>query len=211
MTEYVIAGIGNPGGEHADQRHNAGFWLINRLAKRRGIALKHGSVADTGKGRIAGAEVLLVKPRTYVNASGRAIGPLLQREGVPVENLIVAYDELDLPEGRIRLRPKGGDGGHNGLKSIIAATGSDAFGRIRLGIGRPRDHFGVPTWDPEIVVRWVLSQPPKASREVLDAAIDRACDAIEAIIAAGWERAMNTYNTDPASNGAPASNDGPPA
>jgi PTH1 family peptidyl-tRNA hydrolase len=203
VTDYVIAGLGNPGSEHAEQRHNVGFWLINRLAKRRGIDLKNGSVAASGKGRIAGAEVVLVKPRTYVNRSGTALGPLLRREGVPVENLIVVYDELDLPEGRIRLRPKGGDGGHNGLKSIIAATGSDAFGRIRVGIGRPRDHFGVPTWDPEIVVRWVLAQPPKASREVLDAAIERACDAIEAIITSGWERAMNTFNTDPAATEAP--------
>jgi PTH1 family peptidyl-tRNA hydrolase len=203
VTDYVIAGLGNPGSEHAEQRHNVGFWLINRLAKRHGIDLKNGSIAASGKGRIAGAAVVLVKPRTYVNRSGAALGPLLRREGVPVENLIVVYDELDLPEGRIRLRPKGGDGGHNGLKSIIAATGSDAFGRIRVGIGRPRDHFGVPTWDPEIVVRWVLAQPPKASREVLDAAIERACDAIEAIITSGWERAMNTFNTDPAATEAP--------
>jgi PTH1 family peptidyl-tRNA hydrolase len=198
VIDYVIAGLGNPGSEHADQRHNVGFWGINRLAKRHSIGLKNSSLATAGKGRIAGAEAVLVKPRTFVNGSGRAIGPLLRREGVPVENLIVIYDELDLPEGRIRLRPRGGDGGHNGLKSIIEATGSDAFGRIRVGIGRPKDHFGVPTWDPEIVVRWVLAQPPKASREVLDAAIERACQAIEAIITAGWDRAMNTFNADPA-------------
>ena len=199
MTDFVIAGLGNPGGEHAEQRHNAGFWLINRLAKRHSIAIKNSGNAAAGKGRIAGADILLVKPRTYVNRSGDALGPILRREGVPIENLIVVYDELDLPEGRIRLRPRGGDAGHNGLKSIIAVTGSDAFGRVRVGIGRPHDRFGVPTWDPEIVVRWVLARPPKASREILDAAIERACDAIDAIIASGWERAMNTYNTDPAS------------
>jgi PTH1 family peptidyl-tRNA hydrolase len=203
VTDYVIAGLGNPGSEHAEQRHNVGFWLINRLARRQSIELKNNRNASSGKGRIADAEVLLVKPRTYVNRSGDALGPILRREGVPVENLIVVYDELDLPEGRIRLRPKGGDAGHNGLKSIIAATGSDLFGRIRVGIGRPRDRFGLPTWDPEIVVRWVLAQPPNASREVLDAAIDRACDAVEAIIASGWERAMNTYNTDPAASEPP--------
>ena len=197
MTDYVIAGLGNPGAEHAQQRHNAGFWCVNRLAGRHSISLKAGRLASTGKGQVAGAEVLIVKPRTFVNGSGKAVAPLLRREGVLIENLIVIYDELDLPEGRIRLRPQGGDAGHNGLKSIIAATGSDAFGRVRIGIGRPRDRFGVPTWDPDVVVRWVLAQPPKTSRELLDAAIERACDAIEAVITSGWKRAMNTFNADP--------------
>ncbi|MPZ49039.1 MAG: aminoacyl-tRNA hydrolase [Dehalococcoidia bacterium] len=194
MTGYVIAGLGNPGAEHAGQRHNVGFWCINRLAKRHGIDLKAGRSATTGKGEIAGAEAVLVKPRTYVNRSGTALKPILDRERVPVENLIILYDELDLPEGRIRLRPSGGDGGHNGLKSIVAATGSGDFGRIRIGIGRPKAG-GVPTWDPGHVMRWVLADPPKDSQEVLDEAVERACDAIESIIGGGWERAMNKYNT----------------
>jgi PTH1 family peptidyl-tRNA hydrolase len=195
VTDYLIAGLGNPGTEHAAQRHNVGFWCINRLSRRHGIELKPGRNATTGKGVIAGAEVLLMKPRTYMNRSGSAIAPALQKERLTVGNLIVLYDELDLPEGRIRLRPRGSDGGHNGLKSIIAATGSGDFGRIRIGIGRPKSHQGVPTWDPEIVMRYVLSQPPKAAQEVLDAAVERACDAIESIIADGWERAMNRFNT----------------
>jgi PTH1 family peptidyl-tRNA hydrolase len=193
VTDYLIAGLGNPGAEHAEQRHSVGFWCINRLAKRAGTTLKAGRNASTGKGRLAGAEVLLVKPRTFVNRSGSAIAPLLQKEGLAADRLIVLHDELDLPEGRIRLRPGGGDGGHNGLK-IVAATGSGDFGRIRVGIGRPL-HQGVPSWDPEVVMRYVLADPPKASREVLDAAIERACDAIEAVITDGWERAMNRYNT----------------
>jgi len=194
VTEYVIAGLGNPGSEHAGQRHNVGFWCMNRLAKRHGIDLKAGRSATTGKGAIAGADVLLAKPRTYVNRSGSALKPLLDRERVPVTNLIVLYDELDLPEGRIRMRPNGSDGGHNGLKSIITATGSGDFGRIRIGIGRPLDR-GVPTWDPAAVMRYVLANPPKALQAVLDAAVERACDAVESIIVDGWERAMNKYNT----------------
>lgn len=193
MTNYIISGIGNPGAEHAGQRHNVGFWLIDALAKRHGIALKSTPLANTGKGEIAGAEVLLMKPKTYVNSSGKAIGPAMRREGVPVSGVIVAYDDLDLPEGRIRLRPKGGAGGHNGLKSIIDAAGSGEFGRVRIGIGRPY-HQGVPTWDPELVVRYVLANPPKESRQVLDEAVERACDAIELVIREGWDKAMDVYN-----------------
>ena len=194
MSDYLIAGLGNPGSEHANQRHNVGFWCLNRLAKRHGMEFKNSRLASTAEGRIGEATVVLVKPRTFVNRSGDAIGPLLQREHVLLSNLIVAYDDLDLPQGRIRLRPEGGDGGHNGLKSIIAATGSGGFGRVRIGIGRPLDR-GLPTWEPEIVMRHVLGVPPKAGREAIDSAIERACDAIEAIIGGGFERAMNTYNT----------------
>lgn len=193
MTDFIIAGLGNPGAEHANDRHNVGALCLNRLAKRRAIALKAGRLASTGKGRIADAEVMLVRPRTWMNSSGRAIAPLLKRERLPVENLIVIHDELDLPEGRLRLRPKGGDGGHNGLKSIIENVGSADFGRVRIGIGRPLSQ-GVPSWDPDVVMRHVLAPPTKAGREVLEAALERACDAIEAIITRGWERAMDVYN-----------------
>jgi PTH1 family peptidyl-tRNA hydrolase len=193
VTDYVIAGLGNPGAEYAGQRHNLGFWVINRLAKRHGIDLKAQRMGSTGKGRIAEAEVVLVKPRTYVNGSGQAIAPLLKREGLPVDKLIVVYDDLDLPVGRLRMRATGGSGGHNGLKSIIDASGGSNFGRVRVGIGRPLDR-GVPSWDPEHVMRWVLANPPKAQREILDAAVEQACDAIEAVMTVGWERAMDTYN-----------------
>jgi PTH1 family peptidyl-tRNA hydrolase len=193
MTDYVILGQGNPGGEHAEQRHNLGFWVVNRLVKRHGIAMRNSSLASTGKGRIGEAEVVLIKPRTYYNGTGRAVAPVLSRERVPVENLIVVYDDLDLAEGRLRLRPRGSDGGNKGLKSIIAATGSSEFGRIRVGVGRPKAQ-GVPTWDQGYVIDWLLSQPPKASREVLDAAVERACDAIETVIKEGWDKAMDVYN-----------------
>ncbi len=189
----MVVGLGNPGAEYAGHRHNVGFLCINRLARRHGIDLKSGRLAATGRGRIGDLEVVLVKPRTFVNNSGRAVAEVMKREKVFIEDVIVVYDELDLPEGRIRLRPRGSDGGHNGLKSIIAATGSGDFGRVRIGIGRPLV-AGRPSWEPEVVARYVLSQPPSASREVLEAAIERACDAIEAALTGGFEGAMNEYN-----------------
>ena len=193
MTDYLVVGLGNPGAEHAGHRHNVGAWCVNRLAKRHGIQLRAGRVASAGRGQIAGAEVVLARPRTWMNDSGQAVAPLLKRERVPLANLIVVHDELDLSEGRIRLRPKGGAAGHNGLRSIIAATGSGDFGRVRIGIGRPLQN-GEPSWEPRVVMRYVLAPPPKAGREALAAACERACDAIEAVIAEGWERAMDRYN-----------------
>jgi PTH1 family peptidyl-tRNA hydrolase len=195
VSDYLVMGQGNPGSEYAGQRHNVGFWCINRLAKRYNVSLGNGRLATTGKARIAGAEVLLVKPRTWYNGTGKAVLALMQRELVPLPNVMVIYDDLDLPEGRIRLRPRGGDGGNNGLKSIIAATGSGEFGRIRVGVGRPWVNK-MPSWDTEVVVRYLLANPPKESREVLDRAVERVCDAVEAIIRDGWERAMNEYNTE---------------
>ncbi len=192
-AERLIVGMGNPGAEYADHRHNVGYWTLNRLARRHGIDLKAGGQAATGRGRISGVEVLLAKPRTFVNRSGEAVRPLLARERLSVTDLIVVYDDLDLPEGRIRLRPRGGDGGYNGLKSIIAATGSGDFCRVRIGIGRPVVN-GEPSWDPEVVARYVLSPPTKAAREVLEAAAERACDAIELALAEGFEAAMNRFN-----------------
>ncbi len=193
MTDYVIAGLGNPGAEHAGQRHNAGFWCVDELARRHSIPMKSSRTAAEGKGTIEGAEVLLIKPRTWMNQSGRAIGPALKRERVEANHLLVIYDELDLPEGRIRIRQHGGSGGHNGLKSIIAATNSSDFGRVRVGIGRPY-HQGVPTWDPDIVMDYVLGDPPAVSKQMLHDAVERACDAIEAVIRVGWERAMDVFN-----------------
>ncbi len=193
VEKLIIVGLGNPGNAYAGHRHNVGFWCLNRLARRHGIDFKAGKTASTGRGRIGGGDVLLVKPRTYVNRSGLAVGPLAQREHVPASNVIVVYDELDLPQGRLRLRRGGGTGGHNGLKSIAAALASEDFGRVRIGIGRP-EVDGVPSWDPEVVAGHVLAKPASGEKRVLDAGVERAVEAIEVIIAEGWERAMNRFN-----------------
>ena len=198
MTDYVISGQGNPGKEHEGNRHNVGFWCIDVIARRRRIAMKgprfwQRTPADAGKGEIAGTEVMLVKPTTYYNGTGRAVLRFLKQEGVPVEKLIVIYDDLDLPEGRIRVRQNGSHGGNNGLKSIAGAVGSTEFGRIRVGVGRPWRN-GMPSWDQDAVIDWLLNDPPKQSRQVLEEATERVADAVEKIIRDGWERAMDTYN-----------------
>src|SRR5262249_42591 len=136
-SKFLIAGLGNPGTEHTSNRHNIGFACLNRLAKRHGLSFKAGKNAWTAKGAIGPEAVTLVKPRTFVNRGGAAVAPVARREDVPPQRVIVVYDELDLPEGRIRLRERGSDGGHNGLKSISAGLGSSEYGRVRIGIGRP--------------------------------------------------------------------------
>jgi peptidyl-tRNA hydrolase, PTH1 family len=198
VTEYLIVGQGNPGPQHAGQRHNLGFWCIDALARRHEIRLRgprfwQRNLAEAGAGRIDGADVMLIKPQTFYNGTGRAVQSFMAGERVRPEKIIVIYDDLDLPEGRIRLRPNGGHGGNNGLKSIISTIGSSDFGRIRVGVGRPWVDK-MPSWDQEDVVRWLLSVPTKESREILEAAAQRVCDAVEAVISEGWERAMDTYN-----------------
>jgi PTH1 family peptidyl-tRNA hydrolase len=191
--KVMVVGLGNPGAEYAGHRHNVGYWTVNRLARRHGIKMDASRLASTGHGKVGDVEVVLVKPRTYVNRSGLAVAALMKREGVPVENVIVIYDELDLPEGRLRLRRRGKTASNNGIKSIIAETGSGDFGRVRIGIGRPHVS-GEPSWDPEVVAAYVLSEPSKEGKAVLEAAVERAADAVEAVIEQGWDRAMNTYN-----------------
>lgn len=197
MTDFLIVGLGNPGSKYAESRHNVGFRTIDALARRHDIKLRgpkfwQRGVADAGHGRIDDAEVILIKPQTFYNNTGRAVQNFMARDRVKPSGIIVLYDDLDLPEGRIRMRPNGSHGGNNGLKSIIDVAGND-FGRIRIGIGRPLDK-GVPSWDPDVVIRHVLAAPAPESRPVLESAIERACDAVEAIIRDGWDRAMEVHN-----------------
>ncbi|MFN2279831.1 MAG: aminoacyl-tRNA hydrolase, partial [Candidatus Promineifilaceae bacterium] len=134
---FLIVGLGNPGKKHQKNRHNIGFMAVDRLAGQNEIPLgKVQSKAVLGNGRIAGQQVILAKPQTYMNRSGDSVGPLVNYYRVPLENVLVIYDELDLPFGTLRLRQSGGSGGHNGMKSIINHLGQD-FPRMRLGIGRP--------------------------------------------------------------------------
>jgi len=190
----LVVGLGNPGSEYAGNRHNVGFWTVNRLARRHGIELSTSRQTALGSGEIGGREVALAKPRTFVNESGPAVWNLIKRLKLDdAAELLVVCDDLDLPAGKIRLRPHGGSGGYKGLQSIIDATGSDRFPRLRIGIGRPVVQ-GQPSWEPEHVANYVLSDPPPAERELLDQAIARAIEAIEAAIAEDVERAMARFN-----------------
>jgi peptidyl-tRNA hydrolase, PTH1 family len=190
---WVIAGLGNPGPEYSHNRHNVGYWTINRLARLHGIQLKTRHLAALGEGKIDDTPVLLVKPRTYVNASGQAVGPALRNTKTPPERLLVIYDELDLPAGRLRLKAKGGTAGHNGLRSIAAAIGSTDFPRLRIGIGRPHID-GEPTWDPKEVAPYVLGDPNPEAARVLQDAVASAAEVVETVIREGVETAMNLYN-----------------
>lgn len=191
----LVVGLGNPGEEYAHNRHNVGYWTVNRLARKHGIAFDvRTSSYFLGEGRIAGRSVALAKPRTYMNRSGDAVWNLVKRLKLdePSE-LLVVYDELDLPVGKVRIRPGGGPGGQKGVAHIIERLGTDRFPRVRIGIGRPVID-GQPTWDPEAVADYVLSDPPPEERALLDEAVARAIEAIEVAISEGLEAAMNRFN-----------------
>jgi PTH1 family peptidyl-tRNA hydrolase len=190
---WLIAGLGNPGAEYSHNRHNVGYWCVNRLARLHGVTIKAKTLATIGEGEVRGVPVVLLKPRTYVNRSGDAVGPALRRWKIDPAHLIVIYDELDLPAGRVRVKAGGGSGGHNGLKSIIAAAGTPDFARIRVGIGRPHVE-GEPTWEPEHVAGYVLSDPSPEMVKTLQDAAKRATEAVETILTEGVEAAMNRYN-----------------
>jgi len=191
---WLIVGLGNPGPEYSHNRHNVGYWCLNRLARLHGIRIKAKTLAAIGEGKIGDTPVVLVKPRTYVNRSGDAVVPALRRWKVDPTNLLVIYDDLDLPAGRMRIRPKGGDGGYKGLKSIIGSLGGASdFPRIRIGIGRPHVD-GEPTWEPEHVGDYVLSDPTREQTKTLQDAVSRAAKAAELLVTEGVEAAMNQYN-----------------
>ena len=190
----LIVGLGNPGREYAHSRHNVGFWCLNRLARRHGITFSsRGRLAAVGEGELAGQPVILAKPRTFVNLSDRAVSHLLQRYHLSPQQLLVVCDDLDLPLGRVRLRPSGSHGGHRGMRSIIEAIGSQDFPRIRIGIGRP-EVAGEPTWESEAVVDYVLGPMTADERHILDEAAATAGEAILCLLAEGVETAMNRYN-----------------
>ncbi len=190
----LVVGIGNPGKEYAGTRRNVGFWTMNRLAKRHGMEFSSAGKASLAEGTINGRQVALAKPRVFVNVGGPVVWNLIKRLKIDDANeLLIVRDDIDLPQGKLRLRASGGGGGHKGVTSIIEATGSDQFGRIRIGIGRPVVH-GKPSWEPEHVADYVLSDPPPHERDILDKAVEQAMDAVELAVTDGLETAMGRYN-----------------
>ncbi len=183
----LIVGLGNPGAGYAKTRHNVGFQVIDRLAGDfcpAGWRLRCRSLVM--EARFQDQKVVLAKPQTYMNNSGEAVKPLLRWYGLGLAELLVICDDLDLPLGQIRIRKKGGHGGHRGLKSIIGAVGGNEFARLRIGIGRPA---------PEIdVVQWVLGRFSAAEAPVIEEALARAARAVQILLSEGIERAMNQFN-----------------
>ena len=184
---WLIAGLGNPGPEYELTYHNLGFLAIDRLAAAAQIRLTRPECkALAGAGVVAGHPVVLAKPQTYMNLSGGSIGPLLTKYTLPVERLILIYDELALDWGSLRIRSKGSAGGHNGVSSILRSVGNENFIRVRLGI-RP-EHPG------KEMKEYVLSKVRKAQMETLESTLRQACAAVETIITEGVEKAMAIHN-----------------
>jgi PTH1 family peptidyl-tRNA hydrolase len=191
----LIVGLGNPGAEYAGTRHNVGYWVVNRLARKHGLDFRvRTGTYFLAEGAIGGRQIALAKPRTFVNASGEAVNALIRRLRLDgPHDLLVVCDDLDMTVGRLRLRAKGGHGGQKGLMSVVQAIGTDAFPRVRIGIGRPVVG-GKPSWDPEDVAAYVLSDPPPEEKAALDAAVATAVEAIETLLAEGIEAAMARFN-----------------
>jgi PTH1 family peptidyl-tRNA hydrolase len=193
-VEKLIVGLGNPGRKYARNRHNVGFQCLDRLAQAHGLSFgsrvlsrlkgRRGK-ASLASGKIADVRVVLAKPLTYMNLSGQAVKQLASFYRLPLEDILVIYDDLDLPLGTIRLRPEGGSGGHRGIRSIIEALGSQSFPRLRVGIGRPPGNDAVS---------YVLSDFTGDEQIMLENVYERVAAAVELFLREGIEMAMNAYN-----------------
>jgi peptidyl-tRNA hydrolase, PTH1 family len=185
---WLVVGLGNPGEEYAGTYHNVGFRVLDRIAVQHGVRIKErcGPALISGRITLGGQSAVLVAPQTFMNKSGAALGPVFERCESTANDMIVVYDDLALPLGKLRVRQKGSAGGHNGIKSIISTLGSDEFLRVRVGI-LPERQIGD-------VRDFVLSRVGKADRNLLDQTEDIAVRAVETLIADGIDKAMAGYN-----------------
>ena len=186
---YIVAGLGNPGRRYEGTRHNIGFITVDFLAEQHQVRVtKIRHKALTGEGMISGRKVLLVKPQTYMNLSGNSIREIMAYYKAPPENLLVIYDDADLPAGQIRIRKKGGAGTHNGMRSILYDLQTEEFPRIRVGVGQSgRMDLGA----------YVLSGFRKDEREIMEEAVVRAAEAVACVLEKGMDKAMAAYNRKP--------------
>lgn len=185
---FLIVGLGNPGNEYAETRHNVGFMAVDCLAEKYCFspfkAKFDGLIAD---GSIGGEKVLLLKPQTYMNLSGEAVHEAVQFYKIPADHVLVIYDDVSLPVGKLRVRPTGSAGGHNGIKNIIAHLGTQEFPRIKIGTG-------APSGGGAEMIDWVIGVPSQAERKILVESFENAVKAAEDIIENGCQKAMNDYN-----------------
>ncbi|HHW42503.1 MAG TPA: aminoacyl-tRNA hydrolase [Desulfotomaculum sp.] len=188
---FLVVGLGNPGPEYAQTRHNAGFMVVDRLARELNIPVgRRVFFSLTGRGQLEGRQIMLAKPMTYMNESGRAVAAIMRWHRLTPADLLVVSDDLDLPVGRIRLRRAGGHGGHRGLQSIIQHLGTNGFARLRMGIGRPV-HEGMD------VVDWVLGRFTPEEGPLIEQAVAAAAEAVRVVVTVGLEEAMNRFNAGP--------------
>lgn len=183
---YIIAGLGNPGSKYENTRHNMGFKAIDAMASEFGIDVNRAKFKGLiGEGRIGSEKVILLKPQTYMNLSGQSVREIMNFYKIPEENLIVIYDDFDLPIGSIRVRKRGGPGTHNGMKSVVQELGSRKFPRVRVGIGSSDGS----------TIQFVIGKVGKDEQQILNEAAEAAASAAADIIRIGIENAMNIHNT----------------
>ena len=194
----LIVGLGNPGPTYARTRHNAGFELIDELARRTGSNLRHEArhQGELARASIAGTDVWLLKPMTYMNLSGQAVRSVAGFYRIAPQSILVAHDELDFPPGVVRLKEGGGAGGHNGLRDLIAQL-DDGFWRLRIGIGHPGDR--------DAVLDYVLGRPPAAEADLIHEAVLAAADAVPVMLTDGAQKAMNRLHMRGATGPSPRS------
>jgi len=188
-TVQLIVGLGNPGAEYEQTRHNAGFWFVDELARAAGCSLRTEARfhAEVGRCTLHGQDCRLQKPTTFMNRSGQSVAALAKFLRIPPAEILVVHDELDLPPGTVRLKRGGGHGGHNGLRDLIAHLGTQDFLRLRLGVGHPGDR--------DKVVDYVLHRPSREERELIDAAMTRALEVMPLAVAGEFERAMHKLHS----------------
>ncbi len=184
---WLIVGLGNPGKGYRLTRHNVGFLVVDRIARQQGITLKkRRGGAQVGEGLIGTRRVVVAKPLTYMNKSGESVRRLIEGLKIPRDHLVVIHDDLDLACGRIKIKKKGGDGGHKGMNSIIEQLGSGDFLRVKVGIGKPRS--------PDEGADYVLSPFSADQISLVEESVDRAAEAIETVVISGRDKAMNLFN-----------------
>ena len=185
--EWLIVGLGNPGKQYEHTRHNMGFLTVDLLAEEKAVKLNKVKFKSAyNLMEFAGARCLVMKPQTYMNLSGEAVREAAQFYKIPPDHVLVIYDDVALPVGKLRVRPTGSAGGHNGIKNIIAHLGTQDFPRIKIGTGAPEDKDGM--------IDWVIGVPSQKVREVLLKAFRRAIEAAACVIEHGCQRAMNDFN-----------------
>ena len=188
-VEWLVAGLGNPGEKYAKTRHNMGFLTLDLLAEKEKIRIDRLKFkAVTAQVTFGGARCLLMKPQTFMNLSGEAVREAAQFYKIPPEKVLVIYDDVSIPVGKIRVRPSGSAGGHNGIKNIIAHLGTDKFPRVKVGVGAPGQEGDM--------IDWVIGNPSQAERKVLQDSFERAIGAAECIIRndGDCQKAMNLFN-----------------
>ena len=187
-VEWIVACLGNPGSEYTFTRHNMGFLTVDLLAEKAGVKLN--KVKFKSAYNIlpfAGCKCLVMKPQTYMNLSGEAVREAVQFYKIPADHVLVIYDDVSLPVGKLRVRPTGSAGGHNGIKNIIAHLGTQDFPRVKIGTG-------APAGGGADMIDWVIGEPSKAEKKVLLESFDKAIDAAACIIEHGCQKAMNDFN-----------------